>query len=500
MSIIPVSVVPITPLASYVAPYPSIGNITPFTYRDGTTYLEVLYNLQDYINSTVIPFINATIGMPSSDFQTQVNVLITTINANILAEETRVNTALASQTTANNTAITNLTNYVNAQVASIVGSSISVQDSGISTLVNTPASLTTVALKALYANKTTETDVSTGRLTDVNLQAEFALKSVETIVTAGRLSDVNLKTEFAGKAYETTIDSLGTVVSTGRLSDTALQTEFVTKNLINTAQLPTIASLSTVNPLYAGRKESITNLFGCFFQYNGTTWDMVGTPYVNNFAAIATIIPTPNVGWTVQALNERFTRKWNGTSWKPYGASSFPIIPASASAISGTAVIGNDGAINFTNATTILINSCFTSFFTNYIIEMEVTNSSAGSTIGMQLSVNSVASNSSNYNYETITAAGSVASASTSGAVASWFPQNPGGITNGIFQIELGSPFLVSQTSYRCKSNLQTSANTSSEITYSGWNVSVNSYDGILITPNSGNITGKIVIFGKNSN
>ena len=231
MSIIPVGVIPVTPLASYVAPYPSIGNITPFTYRDGTTYLEVLYNLQDYINSTVIPFINATIGMPSSDFQTQVNVLITTINANILAEETRVNTALASQTTANNTAITNLTNYVNAQVASIVGSSITVQDSGVSTLVNTPASLTTVALKSLYANKDTETVVSTGRLTDVNLQAEFALKSVETIVTAGRLTDVNLKTEFAGKAYEPTVDSLGVLTGAGRLADINLQGEFALKSV-----------------------------------------------------------------------------------------------------------------------------------------------------------------------------------------------------------------------------------------------------------------------------
>ena len=260
MSIIPVSVIPITPLASYVAPYPSIGNITPFTYRDGTTYLEVLYNLQDYINSTVIPFINATIGMPSSDFQTQVNVLITTINTNILAEETRVNTALASQTTANNTAITNLTNYVNAQVASIVGSSITVQDSGLSTLVNTPASLTTVALKALYANKDTETVVSTGRLTDVNLNAEFSVKSVETIVVSGRLSDTSLKTEFAAKTYEPTVDLLGTLTATGRLSDATLQTEFALKDIetiVTTGRL----SDATLKATATGTKRTLSEIY-----------------------------------------------------------------------------------------------------------------------------------------------------------------------------------------------------------------------------------------------
>lgn len=133
---------PVTPLTPYTAPYEPVSNITPFTYRDGLTYLEVLTGLRRYITDIVVPYADSTFNELGTEFAAQVNTMIDTVNASLVAEDSNVATA-----------ITNLTNYVNSQVAAIVGGSVTINDPIIQAIINNVASTTRVLLDGLYVNE-----------------------------------------------------------------------------------------------------------------------------------------------------------------------------------------------------------------------------------------------------------------------------------------------------------------------------------------------------------
>jgi len=66
-----------------------LSNVTPFTYRDGETYLEQLKRLRDWID-TVSDFLEGNIDVVSQNVDSKINTLITDFNT-ALAE---INTAL----------------------------------------------------------------------------------------------------------------------------------------------------------------------------------------------------------------------------------------------------------------------------------------------------------------------------------------------------------------------------------------------------------------------
>lgn len=95
-----------------------LNNITPFTYRDGTTYVEVLYKLRDYINLTLRPEFDAEMTRIIAEFQTGV--------ANAEAWQTSTEAAHAAAyalfTTNTNNAITAFENSINTQISTFEGS------------------------------------------------------------------------------------------------------------------------------------------------------------------------------------------------------------------------------------------------------------------------------------------------------------------------------------------------------------------------------------------
>lgn len=160
----------ITPLGSYVAPYKPLTNITPFTYRDGTTYLEILRYLREYLNDTLVTYINDNFGELGDTFETEVNVLITEVNAQLAAQSESVDGSIAD-----------LTAYVNAQVASIIGSSVQLQDPILKTIVQNPASQSRVALDAIYADQATEDTVANGRLKATTLDSHVSVDLIKPV-------------------------------------------------------------------------------------------------------------------------------------------------------------------------------------------------------------------------------------------------------------------------------------------------------------------------------
>lgn len=159
----------ITPIPPYDMGLYPLPQVTPFTFRDGASFLERFERLCYYINNTVLPTINSQVNDLGQEFITEVNALIQSVNDAITGDQALVDSKIAD-----------LTTYVNDQVASIIGSSVSVQDPVMQGIINNVASLSRLALDALYAPLATfNTDhntINTGRLSDTTLKGQFARK------------------------------------------------------------------------------------------------------------------------------------------------------------------------------------------------------------------------------------------------------------------------------------------------------------------------------------
>jgi parallel beta-helix repeat protein len=103
---------------------PPISNITPFTERDGTTYVELLYKIRDYINLTLRPEIDALLTDANNQYQsgvTNAENTITTyktqIDSSIASFEANVNSQISAFEGTTNTAITQFETTTNNTVA-----------------------------------------------------------------------------------------------------------------------------------------------------------------------------------------------------------------------------------------------------------------------------------------------------------------------------------------------------------------------------------------------
>jgi len=131
---------PIPPIGNYTPPFMPITNITPFTYRDGATYLEVLETLRAYLNGTLVPYINDNMAELGDEFAAQVNTLIDTINAQLSAQNDAVTAQLAAQNTS-----------IQEAIDSVVNSSITVSDPVVLGIVNNINSESRKYLDTIYA-------------------------------------------------------------------------------------------------------------------------------------------------------------------------------------------------------------------------------------------------------------------------------------------------------------------------------------------------------------
>lgn len=142
--------------------YTPYTQITPFTVRDGATYLLVLEGLRDWIRDVLIPSIDTNIGGLETAWETQTNALVDEINATIATVTVQVNQAIADDQAAVNQAIADsqaqvnsdiadMQTTLNSAIASIINSTIAVTDPVVTNLVTNTASTTRTTLNGLYA-------------------------------------------------------------------------------------------------------------------------------------------------------------------------------------------------------------------------------------------------------------------------------------------------------------------------------------------------------------
>lgn len=224
-------------LPPYVPPFSPVPQVTPFTYRDGLSYLQRMERLVKYLNRVVIPFVNTHYSELAEAFTEEVNTMIEAFNASVAEVNDAIVAAEASATAA----------AASAQAAEDAVSEISdLQDAAITAIWNDTDSDFRTALDAAYGLSEEINDVidivMTGRLSEATLDARFLTKvdqtefdSFETSV-AGQFDSVSdsftdVNTDLAGKAPM----SVKTVQDTGRLSEDVLDARF---NAANQSSLP----------------------------------------------------------------------------------------------------------------------------------------------------------------------------------------------------------------------------------------------------------------------
>jgi hypothetical protein len=167
-------------------------------------------------------------------------------------------------------------------------------------------------------------------------------------------------------------------------------------------------------------------------------------------------------------------------------------------AYSGTsATLGANGQVTFSAVTSLSLNGCFTADFDNYVVSWGLTTFTAIDNVRARL--RSAGSDASGSNYtrqyliaDSTTVAAARGTSQTSAVVAFFDNTTPTGYVNYIY-----GPFLAQPTAFRSVghsgysgSYLQDDANTHSLST---------SYDGITFFAASGNLTGKLQVYGVRS-
>lgn len=143
-------------LPLYVAPYKPLNNITPFTYRDGLTYLEVLEELREHLNESN-EFVNENFDALGDSFEAEVNRLIAAVNEAIeelITEEATLQDATVA-------ALISDTESVTRQLLDGLYAGQETSDEDVAAYVNDSDGHTRTALDNLYAGQeTTDADIA----------------------------------------------------------------------------------------------------------------------------------------------------------------------------------------------------------------------------------------------------------------------------------------------------------------------------------------------------
>lgn len=200
MTITPVAPITNIPQVPYPFVPPPFTDISPLTYRDGTTYLEYLKGLNGWIQNSLIPYIDnnltalgqnyldvannliTTVNNALSANVTDIDALVVTINGLITEINTSVTAAQTSETNAANSATAAATSATDA--AESAATSQGASDTGVAGLVDPSSdSVTSTTLKNGYGPGGT-----VGNLGTVQADARYVRASVDTDFTSG-LSD-----------------------------------------------------------------------------------------------------------------------------------------------------------------------------------------------------------------------------------------------------------------------------------------------------------------------
>lgn len=178
---------------------------------------------------------------------------------------------------------------------------------------------------------------------------------------------------------------------------------------------------------------------------------------------------------------------WNGSRWRPLQLGLNLITPTSV--VGGT--LNPNGSVSFSAAGAVSLNGVFSSVYDNYLVKLDVSQSSAVADLNMRLrsagtdfsaashlnTLQEIASATPTYSYS------ATATAITVGRV--------NGTGGGISRIDIDAPALAQYTNVICQSS-DAGANRNT----SGVVKTTNQFDGLSVFPSTGTLSGTVRVYG----
>jgi len=203
-----------TNLSGFPAGLHNYTNITPFTYRDGMSFLEKVESLQNWLYTILVPHIDGEMSSFETAWNDEVTSLIATVNTALTTQADEVNTAISTETASNDQKIADLTTWVSEQIATIVQNSLEANDGVVQGLVNNTNSLARAALDAVYQKKGTVDDTAVSHLLDTDTATREAFDG-----RYFKASGATLDVPHGGTGR--TSDTPNALIAGGTASDTA---------------------------------------------------------------------------------------------------------------------------------------------------------------------------------------------------------------------------------------------------------------------------------------
>jgi len=171
------------------------------------------------------------------------------------------------------------------------------------------------------------------------------------------------------------------------------------------------------------------------------------------------------------------------------------VVPTSVAVGSGSGSVGTSGAVTFSGASSVSLNSCFTSTYTNYKVLIEATGSTTNQTLLMRMRASGTDLSSAVYNFDLIYM--TIASSTVNGGNGSSQNQiNAGDVKNTgriLASYEFSNPQLTEYTNF-----VGSMAGPADylRLATTGYVANTTSYDGLTIYPTTGTMTGNIRVYG----
>lgn len=175
------------------------------------------------------------------------------------------------------------------------------------------------------------------------------------------------------------------------------------------------------------------------------------------------------------------------------------VIPTSVTVGSGSASVAANGAITFSNVSSIIINNCFSSKYDNYrIMISNATQASAQGYLKWQVASNGSAISTATYNHERIYAQGtSLGSVSGTGLTSA--PFTAVGTVENFATLELAGPFLLVPTKGISQGNYSAPGTPFYSEYHTTYHSNSSSYDGLSLVLEQSTLSGTLRIYGYNN-
>jgi len=203
---------------------------------------------------------------------------------------------------------------------------------------------------------------------------------------------------------------------------------------------------------------------------------------------------------------------WSGSAWvsvateveslATYATQSYAsaqpgmkmVVPTSVAVGSGSGSVDTNGAVTFSGASSISLNGCFTSSYTNYKLKFKLTNTSQNDIV-FRLRSGTTDNSTTNYNYQGFTAISTTLTGfKSTGATYGYFGYAEVG--SHFFETDIFSPQETEYTGTQCN-EIRRGEGTNMSILLATSNFgATTSFDGITIYPLSGTITGTARVYG----